>query len=195
MSQPPKAKAVRSPREVAIIEELYARKSRFQQTHAYVTATEPMRMSHWNGKHPPEQNMSYSPVNPGDTLKILMVSRFGDFGLTTDLKAETGYGLRVDGDSPAITDIRWTVEPTPKTEEPEGEAKKYPMVLVIEDHEEATALNVALSHAEERAEKGIARLRGSSQESADIQLPTYRTFRDSILELRRRFDLMTGRTK
>ena len=192
MSQPPKAKVVRSPREVAVIEELYARKGRFQQTHAYVTATEPLRMSHWNGKHPPEQNMAYSPINPGDILKIVAISRFGDFGLTTKLDADNGYGLRVDIDSPALADVRWTREPTPKSDEPEGEAKKYPVVLLIEDRDEATALHIALKDAENKAERGVAQLRSSHSEADASQLPSYRRFRDSLIDLRHKFDEATG---
>ena len=34
-------------------------------------------------------------VPAGTAVKIVMVSRFGDIGITTDLNAEFGYGARV----------------------------------------------------------------------------------------------------
>jgi hypothetical protein len=34
------------------------------------------------------------PVEAGQTVKIVMVSRFGDVGITEDLTAEYGYGHR-----------------------------------------------------------------------------------------------------
>lgn len=111
--QPEGPPSIRSPQEIQVIDELYRRKEQYKPTNAFVTAFKPMQMSHWNGQHPPEKNTTYTPVNPGDTLRIVMVSRFGDCGLTTDLTATHGYGLRVDFENPAIGDIRWTQEPTP----------------------------------------------------------------------------------
>jgi hypothetical protein len=42
----------------------------------------------------------------------VMVSRFGDCGLTDDLAADNGYGLRLDWEDAAMTDIRKTKVPT-----------------------------------------------------------------------------------
>ena len=101
-----------------IIEELYRRKNvhfdepdkGIQHTHAYVTITRPLVLKKWNGKHHPsvEANMTYEEKPAGTTLKIVMVSRFGDCGLTDDLNAEFGYHVRVDLDSPALSNLRWT---------------------------------------------------------------------------------------
>jgi hypothetical protein len=35
------------------------------------------------------------PVSAGATVKLVMVSRFGDVGVTEDLTAENGYGIRL----------------------------------------------------------------------------------------------------
>lgn len=106
---PPDGKSCRSPAEEAVIEELYRRKDEFKPTHAYVTVTQPVLLKKWNGKHHPsvEANMVKTEVPAGTTLKIVMVSRFGDCGLTDDLDAENGYNLRVDFDSEVLSNIRW----------------------------------------------------------------------------------------
>ena len=106
---PPESASKRTPEEIAIIEELYRRKDNFQNTNAYVTVTQPVVLRKWNGNHYPstEANMTDVHVPAGTTLKIVMVSRFGDCGLTDDLDADTGYSLRVDLDSDVISNIRW----------------------------------------------------------------------------------------
>lgn len=102
----------RSQREEAVINELIARKERFAPQLGFVTTTVPLRMTKWNGIHPYMDNVTYQPIPAGSTLRIVMISRFGDVGLTTDLGATYGYGLRVNLDDPAITDFRWTQAPT-----------------------------------------------------------------------------------
>lgn len=76
-------------------------------THAYVTTVKPLTLHKWNGIHPPETNTAEVAVPPGTTLKIVMVSRFGDCGLTDNLQADHGYHLRLPFDDPAIENIRW----------------------------------------------------------------------------------------
>ncbi len=95
---PSKEFSRRTPEEIAIIEELYHPQGRIQ---AYATVTQPVVLHKWNGSHYPttEANMTRVDVPAGTTLKIVMVSRFGDCGLTDDLNAENGYSLRVDLDS------------------------------------------------------------------------------------------------
>lgn len=106
---PPAGPSKRTPEERSIIDELYARKEEYRPTHAYVTVTQPVVLRKWNGKHYPttEANMTDVPVPAGTTLKIVMVSRFGDCGLTDDLNAENGYSLRVEWDSEVLSNIRW----------------------------------------------------------------------------------------
>lgn len=110
-----------APEEQAIIDELWRRKllqtdfeahergEEILPTVAYCTAApgSQLTMSHWNGNHPPDENTIEMPIPPGTTLKILVISRLGDFGLTDDLKAEHGYGLRVPWDDARIINLRW----------------------------------------------------------------------------------------
>jgi hypothetical protein len=99
----------RTKAEVEIIDELYRRKGEYKPTHAYVTVTQPVVLRKWNGDHYPstEANITNVHVPAGTTLKIVMVSRFGDCGLTDDLDADNGYSLRVDWDSEVLSNIRW----------------------------------------------------------------------------------------
>ena len=106
--------------EVSIIKELYRRKGYVSNcildgkmpvkeeilpTHAYVTTAKPVTMSVWQG-HGKKPEFIDHEVPPGSTLKIVMVSRFEDFGLTDDLSAENGYHVRLPLDSADVTNIR-----------------------------------------------------------------------------------------
>lgn len=92
--------------EETVLHKLYTAKELHLQANAYVTTTQELPMTEWNGRHPVEKNQTTRTIPAGTTLKIVMVSRFGDCGLTDDLEAEYGYGLRLDLVDPAITDIR-----------------------------------------------------------------------------------------
>ena len=93
--------------EEQIIDELYRRKMLgFIDTHAYCTTTKLLQMRRWNKQHPVDQNTTIYDVPSGTTLKIVMISRLGDVGLTDQLDAVCGYGLRVMIDSDEIKDIR-----------------------------------------------------------------------------------------
>lgn len=106
---PPDGPSKRTPEEIAVIDELYRRKEEYKDTHAYVTVTQPVILHKWNGNHYPsvEANTTQVQVPAGTTLKIVMVSRFGDCGLTDDLNARNGYHLRIDFDSEVLGNIRW----------------------------------------------------------------------------------------
>lgn len=99
---------VLQPREQAAIEEMYARKSRHEPCNGFVTTTAPLPMQDWNGDHFPsvEANTTTEIIPAGTVLKIVMVSRFGDCGLSDDLTADYGYGLRLNFDDDRIHDIR-----------------------------------------------------------------------------------------
>jgi hypothetical protein len=101
--------------EVTVVKELYQNKDNCKETTAYVTVAEELVLKKWNGRHPSDDksNWSNTTVSPGTTLKIVMVSRFGDCGLTDDLNAVNGYHLRVDFGDPSIIDIRRNPQPTP----------------------------------------------------------------------------------
>lgn len=47
----------------------------------------------WSNDGP---NMEERPYKKGDIVKVVMVSRFGDCGITHDVNAVNGYELRVD---------------------------------------------------------------------------------------------------
>jgi hypothetical protein len=92
--------------EQKIIDELYEKKANMEMTHAYVTTQEPVELSEWNGNHPVEKNLRRHTVKPKTTLKIVMVSRFGDCGLTDDLTTDYGYDVRMNFDDERIYNIR-----------------------------------------------------------------------------------------
>lgn len=74
---------------------------------AYCTAAVPLMFRKWNQKHPVDENTTVGVWPAGTVLKIVMVSRFDDCGLTDDLAAQRGYHCRVSWDSGDIKDIRW----------------------------------------------------------------------------------------
>jgi hypothetical protein len=102
-----------SPEEEAVVKELWRRKCTYEDTQAYVTTTQELELHKWNGVHPVEENTTIIKIPSGTILKIVMVSRFGDFGLTDDLKAVQGYLTRVGWEDDSITDIRWTKQGKP----------------------------------------------------------------------------------
>lgn len=93
--------------ENAVVDELYRRKQRHEMTHGYVTTTEPVPMGSKDDKGPWGGNPDRI-IPPGTTLKIVMVSRFGDAGLTDRLDADYGYDVRLDWEDAAMKDVRLT---------------------------------------------------------------------------------------
>lgn len=103
----------------AVIDELWRRKlletdfeaisrgDKIEPAIAYCTTTAEVQMSKWNGQHPPEKNTRIVTIPAGKTLKIVMVSRFEEFGLTNDLTSTHGYGLRLPWDDARIINLRW----------------------------------------------------------------------------------------
>lgn len=77
-------------------------------THAYVTTNADLILHNWNGHHPVEENTTEVTVPAFSTLKIVMVSRFQDFGLTDDLDAQNGYQIRIPFNDARIVNLRWT---------------------------------------------------------------------------------------
>lgn len=92
------------------IADMYRRKSEFGIL-GFVTAAAPIPMGSKDEKGPWGGNPDRI-IPVGQTLRIVMVSRFDDAGLTDDLKAVTGYSVRLNWEDAAITDIRLTPEPT-----------------------------------------------------------------------------------
>lgn len=60
----------------------------------YAKTTKDLEMSEWNGKHPVEENSTKHICKAGTKVKIWMVSRFGDVGVTDNLVNANGYSVR-----------------------------------------------------------------------------------------------------
>lgn len=73
----------------------------------YATTTRLIHASRYEGRM--MTRVQYE-IPAGTTVRIVMVSRFGDVGITDDLQSSTGYGSRVYMD--ALTDLRMTPEAT-----------------------------------------------------------------------------------
>jgi hypothetical protein len=68
--------------------------------------TRDVEMSVWNGTHPVDDNMTKHICPAGTKVRIWMVSRFGDAGITDNLVDPKGYDARnidVDKDLVNIT--------------------------------------------------------------------------------------------
>jgi hypothetical protein len=61
----------------------------------FAETTAPLSLFKWNGQPPYEKNVTEVVLPVGTTVKALMFSRFGDFGITDDLNAEHGYHRRL----------------------------------------------------------------------------------------------------
>lgn len=91
-------------------EDLFALKCLSHGMHWYekiitATTTKDFEMSVWNGTHPVEENSKKHICKAGTRVRVWMVSRFGDAGITDNLKDPHGYdcrGVDVDKD---LTDI------------------------------------------------------------------------------------------
>ena len=51
-------------------------------------------MKVWNGKHPYEENVTEHICKPGTKVRVWMVSRFEDIGITDNLINPRGYDCR-----------------------------------------------------------------------------------------------------
>lgn len=98
--------------EAAVVKGLWEAKSQRSSTIAFCTSAEEVTLHKWNQRHPVKDNTADVKVPAGTILKIVMISRFGDIGLTDDLEATHGYHLRVEPDSESIKDIRWVRQET-----------------------------------------------------------------------------------
>ena len=99
-------------RRSIVLTELYRQKEErpLHAYHAYCTAVKPLVGKVWRHPDPLSdqewESLDY-PIAAGTTLRINMVSRLGDFGVTDDLSAERGYKLRLLLGSRAVTDFRF----------------------------------------------------------------------------------------
>lgn len=99
----------RTKEEEALIDELYRCKAQYHPYAAYCTTTGPMILRKWDGirRDAKGEAIEIEEVIPaGTTLKIVMVSRLDDFGVTDDLTATHGYHCRLFWDTMTVKDIR-----------------------------------------------------------------------------------------
>jgi hypothetical protein len=69
----------------------------------YATTTKDFTMSVWNGRHPVDENSTTYICPSGTRVRVWMVSRFGDAGITDNLVNPHGYNVRgVDADKDLI---------------------------------------------------------------------------------------------
>lgn len=95
-----------SEEELALLSSLQLAKGRHQPIEAYVTTTREIPYGSKEGGKGP-WNGDYEKLIPaGTTMRVVMVSRMGDFGLSDDLQATHGYGVRLDFESALITNLR-----------------------------------------------------------------------------------------
>ena len=65
-------------------------------THRYAKLRRALRLQHYEGYWKDGKPVMRTVDRyAGDAVKIVMVSRFGDVGVTENLDADTGYGARV----------------------------------------------------------------------------------------------------
>lgn len=60
----------------------------------YAKTTKDLEMNVWNGMHPVEENTTKHICKAGTKVRVWMVSRFGDVGVTDNLKNPKGYDVR-----------------------------------------------------------------------------------------------------
>lgn len=83
-----------------IFEKLWKLKADRQWWSKVITARvkQDCKMSVWNGIHPPEENTTEHVCKAGTRVRVWMVSRFGDVGITDNLDEPHGYDARVEPD-------------------------------------------------------------------------------------------------
>jgi hypothetical protein len=77
-------------------EEAWTYKQRIPDMELYGVLKRSVTMRTWNGRHPVEENSTTHVAAEGTKVRIWMVSRFGDIGVTDNLKDPYGYDARID---------------------------------------------------------------------------------------------------
>jgi hypothetical protein len=65
----------------------------------FASLRHPLVAQRWNQRKPGLPEYTDVPLAAGQRVKIVMVSRMGDVGITEDITAENGYIARVDLES------------------------------------------------------------------------------------------------
>lgn len=88
--------------ELVLLTSLFRAKANHRPIRAFVTLTEEIPFGSKEGGKGP-WNGDYEKLIPaGTVMRICMVSRMGDFGLTDKLDADFGYGVRLAFDDAAM---------------------------------------------------------------------------------------------
>lgn len=112
---------VRTPAEEELIDGMYRQKAanEWDKPFGFVTLGSPIPYGTRSDQDPDPQKHKgpwaggHEKVIPaGTTMRIVMVSRMGDCGLSDNLEATHGYEIRFNWDDAVLTDIRLTKEPT-----------------------------------------------------------------------------------
>lgn len=112
---------VRTPAEEELIAGMYRQKAtrEWEKPFGFVTLDSPIPFGtrEQPGLAPHEHKGPWSGghekvIPAGTTMRIVMVSRMGDCGLSDNLEATHGYGIRFNWEDAVLTDIRLTKEPT-----------------------------------------------------------------------------------
>ena len=64
-----------------------------EERRAFATLSRDITVKKWRGHGKPEKKVTWK---AGTRVKVVMVSRMGDVGITDDLRAENGYSYRVN---------------------------------------------------------------------------------------------------
>jgi hypothetical protein len=92
--------------ELVLLTGLFRDKANHRVIRAFVTLTQEIPFGSKEGGKGP-WNGDYEKLIPaGTVMRICMVSRFGDFGLSDRLDADYGYGVRLEFDDAAMGDLR-----------------------------------------------------------------------------------------
>lgn len=60
----------------------------------FAKATKDVKMNVWNGRHPFEENCIEHVCKTGTRVRVWMISRFGDVGITDNMDNSKGYDAR-----------------------------------------------------------------------------------------------------
>lgn len=94
-------------------EEAWQFKNRIPFEELYGVLKKDAEMRVWNQKHPVEENTTKHVAPAGTKVRIWMVSRFGDVGVTDNLKNPHGYDARIDPEEVELVATFIVVDPQP----------------------------------------------------------------------------------
>lgn len=100
----------------ALYDALWERKLLHQAYAGYAELTRPVLLLHWAWPRVSGEVQARAietPCTAGQTVRIVMVSRFGDMGITDRLDDQYGYAYRTRPEEGLLTNCRLHRDPTP----------------------------------------------------------------------------------